>query len=186
MNLFDRFILTIYSFALLVLSFAAIGVMLQLVPMDIFSALTYRMTTPGLNVPYLIVAGIFVLISIRFFLTAFAGKKKREEKAILQRSDIGEVRISFTTVKSIAERVARKVKGVRDLKTTVKIKDQRNTIHLHVIVDGETPIPDMTAKMQADVKNQVEAITGIDIAEVAVVISEVAGTTNSTARRRVE
>ncbi|MGD8191543.1 alkaline shock response membrane anchor protein AmaP [Brevibacillus ginsengisoli] len=186
MNLFDRFILTIYSFALLVLSFAAIGVMLQLVPMDFFNALTDRMTTPGTNIPYLIVAGIFVLISIRFFLTAFTGSKKREEKAILQRGDFGEVRISLTTVKSIAERVARKVKGVRDLKTVVKIKNLQNVIALHVIVDGETPIPELTAKLQADVKESVETITGIDVAEVTVVISEVAGATNSPARRRVE
>lgn len=186
MNLFDRFILTIYSFALLVLSIAAIGVMLQLVPMDFFSALTYRMTTPGLNIPYLIVAAIFVLISFRFFLSAFTMKRKREEKAILQRSDIGEIRISLATIRSIAERIARRIKGVRDLKTTVKTKDQLNSITLHVTVDGETSIPEMTAKLQSDVKEQVEAVTGIDVAEVSVIITEVAAAASTTARRRVE
>ncbi len=186
MNLFDRFILTIYSFALLVLSFAAIGVMLQLVPMNIFSELTYRMTTPGLNIPYLIVAAIFIIISFRFFLTAFTVGKKREEKAIKQQSAIGEISISFATIRAIAERTARRIKGVRELKTTVKTKDQRNVILLQVTVDGETPIPEMTAKLQSEVKAQVEAIAGIEIAEVAVVVTEVASPTNTSIRRRVE
>ncbi|MGC5324418.1 alkaline shock response membrane anchor protein AmaP [Brevibacillus sp. SYSU BS000544] len=188
MNLFDRFILTLYSFALLVISFLVLAVMLQLVPLDIMYQLHYNITTPGYNLPYIIAVVIFILISFRFFLTAFtSGKKKKDDKAIYSRSDIGEISISLSTIRSITERVAHKIKGVRELKTIVSAKDMRNTITLLVTVDGETPIPDMTAKLQADVKTQVEAITGIEIAEVAVKVTEVAPINNApSVRRRVE
>jgi uncharacterized alkaline shock family protein YloU len=60
-------------------------------------------------------------------------------------------------------------------------------IVLRISVDGEEPLPEMTEKLQESVKMQVEHIAGIEIAEVAVVISEVAGADNPSARpRRVE
>ncbi len=182
MNLFDRFILTLYSFALIVVSIAAIGVLTGLMPFDA-AALERLASSPGANVPYLIVASIFLLISLRFFFSAFRFNR-REDRSIVQRNDLGVVNISLATIQAIAERTARKVKGVRELKTTVQSNGLDNVIQLRVTVDGETPIPDMTLRLQHDVKQQVEAIAGVEIAEVKVVVAEVAPVDHMPVRTR--
>jgi len=188
MNLFDRFILTIYSFALIVISALGIGVALRLIPQATIQSIIADMYAGTIsNIPYLAVLVIFLLISLRFFFTAFTTRKNRKEKGIRQRSEFGEIHITLQTIQSIAERAARKIKGVRELKTLVKALDSGNLIHLRLTFDGETPLPEMTQRLQHEVKSQVEAITGVEITEVSVVITEVAPQDQPPLRtRRVE
>jgi uncharacterized alkaline shock family protein YloU len=188
MNLFDRFILTLYSFALIVLSAAGIGLAAKLVPLEYAQMILQDLYAGyGPNIPYLMVGIIFLIISLRFFFSGFSFRKKKTEKGIRQRSEYGDINITLNTIQSIAERAARKVKGVRELKTIVKALESGNVITLRVAVDGETPLPDMTQRLQHDVKSQVEAIAGVDIAEVTVIVTEVAQQENSSFRsRRVE
>lgn len=188
MNLFDRFILTLYSFALIVLSATGIGLALHILPFSYAQDFLQQLYVGyGPNIPYLIVAIIFLLVSLRFFFAAFSFRKPKAEKGIRQRSEIGEITITLQTIQTIAERAARRVKGVRELKTAVKALESGNIITLRVSVDGETPIPELTQKMQADVKAQVESIAGVEITEVAVVVTEVSPQEYSATRtRRVE
>lgn len=188
MNLFDRFILTLYSFALIVLSAAGIGLALKVLPFAYAQTLLQDIYAGfGPNIPYLIVGIIFLIISLRFFFSAFSFRKQKAEKGIRQRSEYGEINITLQTIQAIAERAARKIKGVRELKTAVKALESGNIIALRISVDGETPIPEMTQKLQFEVKAQVEAIAGVEIAEVTVVVTEVAQQENSSIRtRRVE
>lgn len=184
-NLFDRFILTIYSFALIVLSCIAIAATSGLISQDFFRPYVDQMLA-GTNITYLIVAIIFLVVSLRFFFSSFRSNKPKVERGIRQRSDLGEVNITIQTIQTIAERAARRVKGVRDMKTTVKALESGNIITLRVSVDGETPLPELTQKLQADVKEQVEGIAGVVISEVTIVVTEVAQQENYSSRKRVE
>lgn len=188
MNLFDRFILTIYSLALIVLSLFAIGLFVGLVPYELAQmALISLYGSPLINLPYIIVAAIFLFISIRFFVGSFLIGRPKQDRGIRQRGEYGDIHISLNTLQTIAERAARKVKGVRDLKTVVKSLESGNLIELRVAVDGETSIPEITQKLQYDVKANVEGIAGIEIPEVRVIIAEVMTQENQPLRaRRVE
>lgn len=185
MSLFDRFILTIYSFALIVLSCIAIGMTSGLIDPYYIRPYVDQILT-GMQPAYLIASILFLLVSLRFFFSSFRRQKPKNEKGIRRRSDLGEVNITLQTIQTIAERAARRIKGVRDLKTSVNAMESGNTITLRVSVDGETPIPELTQKMQADVKEQVETIAGVAIAEVSVIVKEVAQPDQYTVRRRVE
>ncbi|KQL49175.1 hypothetical protein AN963_05230 [Brevibacillus choshinensis] len=185
MNLFDRFILTIYSFALIILSCIAIAATSGLISSDVFRPYMEQMLS-GTNLAYLIVAIIFLVVSLRFFFSSFRRSKPKVDRGIRQRSDLGEVNITIQTIQTIAERAARRVKGVRDMKTNVKALESGNIISLRVSVDGETPLPELTQKLQQDVKDQVEGIAGVVISEVQVVVTEVAQQENYAARKRVE
>lgn len=174
MNLFDRFILTIYSLALIVVSVFAIGLFVGIVPLAVVSdTLTNLYGNPMAAWPYLVVAIIFLIISIRFFIGSFLFGRSRQESGIRQRGEFGEITISIPTIQTIAERAARKVKGVRDLKTIVKSREIGNLIELRVTIDGETPIPEITQKLQFEVKGNVEAIAGVEMSEIRVTIVEV-------------
>jgi len=184
-NLFDRFILTIYSFALIVLSCLMIAVTSGWFPQDVFRPYVEQILS-GTNLAYLIVAIIFLIVSLRFFFSSLSFKKSKEDRSIRQRSDLGEINITIQTIQTIAERAARRVKGVRDLRTKIKLLESGTMITMHVSVDGETPFPELTHNLQTDVKNQVETITGLLISEVKIVVTEVAQHENYAARKRVE
>ncbi|WP_232696096.1 alkaline shock response membrane anchor protein AmaP [Brevibacillus daliensis] len=186
MNLFDRFILTIYSLALTVLSIIAIGIITRVIdPSYVQYALNSMYNAGSINIPYLIVAVIFLVISVRFIFSAFPQKRAREEKGIYQRTETGMVTISVDTIKSIAERTGRKVRGVRDLDTKVRTTESGNVILVKITVDGETPIPEMTQTLQKEIKHQVETIAGVEIAEVTIVVSEVVSRENVAGRTRM-
>lgn len=185
MNLFDRFILTIYSFALIVLSCVVIVATSGMISQDVFRPYVDQMLS-GTNIAYMIVAIIFLIVSLRFFFSSFRSNKPKAERGIRQRTDLGEVNITIQTIQTIAERAAKRVRGVRDLRTTVKSLESGNMITLRVSVDGETPLPDLTQRLQADVKEQVEGIAGVVITEVAVIVTEVAQQESYAARKRVE
>lgn len=189
MNLFDRFILTIYSLALIVISLFTIGLFVGLIPLGfVQEPLVNLYGNPMSALPYLIVAVIFLVISVRFFIGSFVfGRPAKQERGIRQRGEFGDVNISIATIQTIAERAARRVKGVRDLKTIVKSLESGNLIELRVSVDGETPIPEITQKLQADVKATIEAIAGVEITEVRVTVAEVLTQENLPLRtRRIE
>lgn len=175
MNVFDRLILTIYSLVLILLSILAIGVFANVIDrswVEQFFSAIYGSST--INLPYLIVALLFLVISIRFFFSGLRVRRNREDKAVYLRNDYGHVSISYDTIRAVAERAARKVRGVRDLKTHVSSRDLGNVISIKVTFDGETPLPELTQNLQSEVKARVEAITGLEIAEVTVKIVEVA------------
>lgn len=185
MNLFDRFILTIYSFALIVLSCVMIVATSGLISPEVFRPYVEQMLA-GTNLSYLIVAVIFLIVSLRFFFSSLRFRKQKADRGIRQRSDLGEINISISTIQAIAERAARRVKGVCGLRTTVKVLESGTMITLRISVDGDTPIPELTGKLQNEVKEQVERISGLLISEVAVVVTEVAQQENYAVRRRVE
>lgn len=188
MNLFDRFILSIYSLALLVISAFAIGVFSNLINESMVQSFFAQIYTPStFNIPYLIVAVLFFIISLRFFFSSFSRRNNKESKAIYQRMDLGHVSISYETIRSIAEKSARRVKGVIGLKTEVKATEAGSVIILRLTVDGDTPIPELTQTLQYEVKEVVERIVGIDVTEVVVHVTEVAPSEIQAIRtRRVE
>lgn len=186
MNLFDRIILTIYSLALIVASVIAIGISSRLVPSEWVEGIVQNMygVEPGMNIPYLVVSIIFLVISVRFFVSGLTMSRSRAQEAIRQRGEFGDVNISLDAIRSIAERAARKVRGVRDLKTVVRTLENGTFIFLMVGVDGETPLPDLSLRLQHDVKEQVEAVAGVDVTEVTVNVVEVVSNDQVSVRAR--
>jgi uncharacterized alkaline shock family protein YloU len=152
---------------------------------DLFRPYVEQMLA-GTNYIYMGVAIIFLIVSLRFFFSSFRSNKPKEDKGIRQRSDLGDINITIQTIQTIVERAARRVKGVRDLRSSVKVLESGTMITLRVSVDGETPFPELTHHLQADVKEHVETVTGILISEVSVVVTEVAQQENYAARKRVE
>jgi uncharacterized alkaline shock family protein YloU len=187
-NLFDRFILTLYSLALTILSVVAVAVFLRLIPMDIvqlnFQAI-YESEQP--RYAYLAVSVIFFLISLKFLLQGFRSRKGGESaSAIAQRTDLGHVSISLNTLESISLKAARRVRGVREVKSIIHADQTGTSITLKATVDGETPIPGIVDDIQKAVKQQVEQIVGMEVKEVDVKITEVAQQQLSPRLSRVE
>lgn len=175
MNLLDRFILTLYSFALLILSLVFIAVTLNLIPFiwvqwvidDLYHPTPY-------SIIYTLVGVIFFLVSLRFLFSGLSGKQKEpRSQTIRSNNEFGETEITLDTLESLATRAAKKVRGIRDLKTRVRPFEGGAVIKIRTYVDGDVPIPPLVEQVQHNVKEQVELISGVHIHEVTVLVSDV-------------
>jgi len=178
LNLFDRFILTLYSLALTILSVVVMAVTIGIVPYELAMANLQAVYEVGnLRYTYFAVAVIFFLISLKFLLQGFrfkGGKERKSKGDIAKTTDYGQVRITVNTLDSIALKATRRVRGVREAKNTITTDETGTIILIQVSVDGETPIPSIVEEVQKNVKEQVEKIVGIDVKHIDVKITEVA------------
>jgi uncharacterized alkaline shock family protein YloU len=175
LNLLERFILTLYSLTLIVLSGIVMAASLNFIPYTLVQANLEAFYQAGsLRYAYLIGAFILFLISLNFLFHGFKRKTDRSTKtAVSQRTDVGDVSITMNTLESIALKASRKIRGVKEVKANIRTNETGTSILLKVSVDGDTPIPSIVEELQNAVKKQLELIIGIEIKEVNVKVTEV-------------
>jgi uncharacterized alkaline shock family protein YloU len=187
-NLFDRFILTLYSLALVVVSLFVMATSLNLISYEYVMAIIEEMySSSRTSLIYFAAAAIFFLISVKFLFTSLRGAGRQPAPpAVRSTTEYGDVRITIDTLESLAAHAAKKVRGIRDLKAKVRPEENGTSVHIKVTVDGDTPIPVLVEQVQQGVKQHVESIAGVVISEVTVLVSEVAQANTGTRVRRVE
>lgn len=189
MNLFDRFILTLYSLALVVISLFVMAAGLNLISSAyIETAIAEMYTSSQVGMIYFAAAAVFFLISLKFLFSSVRGRASRPHMSpSVQRStEYGNVQITVETLESLAIHATRRVRGVRDLKARIAVRENGTAVHMKVTVDGETPIPDLTQQIQQAVKERIETIAGVELSEVTVLVAEVAQSGTGSRIRRVE
>ncbi|MEW9699131.1 alkaline shock response membrane anchor protein AmaP [Paenibacillus sp. SI8] len=122
--------------------------------------------------PAIVISLIVLLISIRFLFIALR-RSRSQAPSIDQRTDFGDIRISMETVENLSLKAAGRTKGVKDLRARVKVNQSGLEITIRTVVDGETSIPELTEDMQSTVKNYIEEITGIPVANVTVFVANI-------------
>jgi uncharacterized alkaline shock family protein YloU len=185
MNLFDRFILTIYSLALTILSVIVLAASLHIVSFETaLSTLQAIYELDTVRYAYAVAALIFFLISLKFLFQGFRRNKDRAaHAAIANQTELGGVSISLAAIEAIALKASRKIRGVKDVKAVIKANEAGTSVLLKLTVDGETPIPGIVDGLQKSVKGQIESVVGLEIRDVDVKVAEVA---QPSTRLRVE
>lgn len=181
----DKLLLFIYSLIILAASFAALGIAAGVVPED--DALDFVREELyggwGVRTAVIVVSAITLLISLRFLYVALR-RGGGAAASIDQRTEIGDIRISLETVENLALKAASRQRGVQDLRARIRVTDAGVDISIRAVVDGDSPIPALTEEMQRAVRDYVEEITGIPVANVAVFVANIVRT--QTFKNRVE
>lgn len=190
MNLFDRFILTLYSLALVVISLFVMAAGLNLISsVYIETAITEMYTSSQVGLIYFATAAVFFLISLKFLFSSMRGgrvSRSHTAPSVQRSNEYGNVQITVETLESLATHAARRIRGIRDLKARIAVRENGTAVHMKVAVDGETPIPDLTQQIQQAVKERIETIAGVELTEVTVLVAEVAQPGSGSRIRRVE
>jgi uncharacterized alkaline shock family protein YloU len=118
------------------------------------------------------ISAVILLASLRFFIVSVR-RAGASAPSIIQKTDHGDIRISVETVENLALKAASRTRGVKDLKTRVRVADAGLQIMIRAFIDGDGSIPAMSEDMQRTVSQQVEEATGIPVAEVSVYIANV-------------
>ncbi|MGD9678021.1 MAG: alkaline shock response membrane anchor protein AmaP [Vulcanibacillus sp.] len=173
MSIFDRFVLFIFSVAVILLA------ALSLLTGFGFYSQTYVNTIVDslyhdydIKLTFISASIIFVIIGI--FLVIRSMYSKKEMTFSTNSTDYGQIKISLETLENIALGSVLSVKGPKEPKVKVRIEeDESAAFIIKVLVDGETPIPQLSEEIQHNVKDNIEKITGLSVNQVHIVVTNV-------------
>ncbi len=179
MGVFDRIILTVLT--LIVALFSAVMIILAtgwLVPLEILQA-----TLVDEAGRWLIgsLAGVTFIIAVRFIYYGF--HRAGADQTLVHESDLGEVRISISAVENLVRRVARQVKGVRDVRGWVQPEGGRLHVRLRAVISPDVSVPDVSGDIQGAVRDCLKNVVGVESGEVRVFVENIS---NEARRGRVE
>ncbi len=136
----------------------------------------------GINLGFLIgdfnytLLGFILFILGIILIAVFTSKKEKEREfgSVTSFSEMGEVRISLKAVESMVLMAARSVKGIREVSTRTESTEQGLIIYLRIKTIPDTPIPGLASELQEKVKTYVQEISGYNVAEVKVLVENIA------------
>lgn len=166
-KILDRILLFIYSLSIGILSIVTILLVTKAIPFDFGSIGENNLITASV-----IVGCILFLLSLRFLYISIK-RDRHSLTSIDQRTEFGDIQISVETIENLAFKAASRVRGIRDVKTRIRITEAGLEIMIRALVDGESAIPALTEEVQKQVHEYVEEITGIPVYNVSVYIANV-------------
>ena len=126
------------------------------------------------NYLFTLVGLAIMFLSLRMLIIGLKdGNKNSKTSYIVQRTDFGEINISYDTIVGLVESVSSKFTVIKNIVTKVNIFEGQIFINLKGEVYPETNIPETTKELQNKVKEHVENCTGVSVNEIKVTISNV-------------
>ncbi|MGI6175622.1 MAG: alkaline shock response membrane anchor protein AmaP [Christensenellales bacterium] len=172
MKLFDRILLAVYALIILVACVALAFVVFNATPAENITAAISNITQAWqLQAAVGIVLALLILASLRLLFLR-GDRRSSERDLILKTTDHGVIRISLFTIDSLAQKHARSVSYVRDVKSQVIIYKETVRIRLKLSLMPETDIPKVTTQLQQSVKEYVEQYAGIFVQEVQIFVED--------------
>lgn len=119
---------------------------------------------------------------ILFIITSFLGllamvlsfTTKRTPTSLLLPSEHGEVRVSLLTIDSLVHQGAKQIRGIKELKSKIIVRDGKLYICVKAVLYGDRNIPELTQQLQQLISEHVYTISGISVDEVKVLVENVA------------
>lgn len=164
-KILDRLLLLVYSISVGILSILAILLLTEVVDLNLS-----RQQEQGLIIGLIIVSAVLFLLSVRFFYISIR-RDRHALTSIDQRTEYGDIQISTDTIENLSYKAASRVRGIREVKTRIRITDAGLEIMVRAVVDGDSSIPVLTEEVQKQVHDHVQEITGIPVSYVSVYIA---------------
>ena len=170
MSPFDRVIFTIYSIfitlSLILFSSVALG---WKAPADLLRYVFH----PGRPEVFWTLGAIVVLISIRLFWVSIFGAGKGGRHVVLAENALGQVNLSLSAVEDLANKVAGRIHGVREINSRIFGTPQGVGLKVRASVTPDINVPDVSTEMQNMIKEKVFEITGLQVSLVEVHIQSI-------------
>lgn len=179
MGIFDRIILSIYTFLLAFLSLGIILISLRLISLDQLRtsvSLVYGQWEAAA------VAAVFLLVSIRLMLAGLRSRNSRN--TIIHHNDMGDVHISLGAVENLVEKAARHVRGVRGVKVAANHSAAGLKLRLKAVISPESNVPAVTSEIQQRVNEYIKNTVGVELTDLHILVENISNDFKS--KHRVE
>ena len=175
MNVLRRFLLCLWSLALITAA-AAVGVFA-------FRPETSEYAISRLDILFgsslyfwwLLLGAVVLLLFGMLGVFVSLARKTEPTQVVVGNSEGGQINISLEAVDNVVRKAALSVEGVRDVKSRLKAAKNGLGIRLQIALPHDTSVPATSTAVQTAVKEQLQMVTGLTVAEVAVLVSSVEG-----------
>lgn len=182
MSIINRFLLLLLSLTGIALSGAVLAAAMQLLPENIWlKQIHFALAQPET----MAVCVAALLISLKLLLAVFARQPRdkftSKGEYVIDAGPQGEVRVSLEAMRSLAERMAREVHGVRNADVKIKAKNKKDgeaslSLDASIAVGREADVTVVAKTFTARVQEHFQRTMALSDVPVNVVISEVSDT----------
>ncbi|MDN5346905.1 MAG: hypothetical protein PWP65_469 [Clostridia bacterium] len=171
MNVWERALLALYIFVtgLAALFFLTVAAGWQLA----LNYLQLVLSWPDYRLILGVASGIVFLVAARFLWAGLAILRPRSDsdQALIQTTDLGEVRLTMPALESMVVRAARQIKGIREVKVRLKVLPGGLAVMLELTVLPDRSLPPLAQEAQEAVRRYLSEIAGLEVLEVRVLVS---------------
>ena len=162
MRIFNKIVVFFYTLIFLLIGISLIFVALHRTGYyDLSLILDSLITLPNLNL--IIGSSGVLLILVSLSLANISFKKFQAEKTIGYASNGGQIIISLNAIEDFIRRLAQHLPEVKELRSEVFVTRRGIEIESRIILWATSNIPDITEKIQTNIKDQVQdLLSGIE------------------------
>jgi len=164
-GLFDRIILTLYTFSLILLSFVIVAVALGwLAPLEFVQS---SLQVSGGRWIIGLIGLTLLVVSLR--LLYFAFRRTRATQVLIRDTERGRVDVTLGAIENLVERVGYRLSGVREIRPGVSADDAGGVqVRLVVKVSPDVSVPQLAEELQNNIKRYVRNVVGLPVASIDV------------------
>jgi len=164
-----RLIFVIYSLVLLFLSGSAI-----LAAMGRPEPLGYinLALATSQNRVILGIAAIILFVLLVIVLVSALKKEPKPNFIAIEGGLTGQIYITVPAVKVIIMKAVKKVEGLKEVKVKVNESPEGLVVDLHIMINPELSVPEMSKDVQGIVKQYLEDIGGLQVAKISVLVDD--------------
>ena len=175
MKFLDKFILTIFSFIIIVLSTLGILVVVKIIDL---TAIYYNLTNLMQNQMYLNIAlGVFIVLILMAIKALFFRADLRIDDfdgAIKLQNEDGRLEVTLETIEDIVNGVVKSYHGVISNRTIIDVDENMDIFVLETInIVKDTVIKDLSSDLQEKIKEQVKSTIGLEIRNIDIRIKSI-------------
>ena len=174
MKFLERFILTIFSIIVLVMSVLLLGIMFNFWEFSILEKwIAYLQEDVELYRATLIICSIFILFSIKGIF--FKSKKEDLSKdGIVLENSSGKLVISKESLENLVSSVAKEIPGADVISSrTILDKDKNLKVYVITTVSKDIMIKDISTELQNKIKEAMKNTAELDVKEVNIKIKNI-------------
>jgi len=169
MDFTKRLLFFVYNLIFIFLAGAAVGAALGWD--EPVAYIKLALSTPQNRISVGLVAVVILVIAIMMLGTSL--KFESQPKSIVVRTALaGDVSITISAIKAIIMKAVRKVEGIREIEPSISNGPEGIMVYLHAAINPEYSVPEMTKDIQNIVKQYLEDIGGLTVAEVKILVDD--------------
>ena len=177
MKILEKITLIIYSNIILILSVILCLLVFGWLDMQLVGDLINKSIVGETSSRIVLgVCAVFILLSIKcIFFDTNSKEQIKERQGVLLENESGKLMISKETIENLVNSVALNFQSAEDVTTRVELdKDNNVKVFVNLIVNEEAIIKDLSANLQAKIKEKVKTATDLEVKEVNISVKKVA------------
>lgn len=112
---------------------------------------------------------LFVLAILNFMIV-LPPRKKKESAYTIQQAENGELKISLKALEHLVQKCIEQHPELSSVVSTISSNEESVTVELHVTLSADINIPMAVTALQKEIKQYIEATSGVHVEEVRVVV----------------